>query len=551
MLLFSKKMNIQRLHSSDMKNLVCVLRGVPRKGSEEEQIKYRKYIKDSIYDLPRHLQSSLLSLRATNLCTTHKGLDNHLIDNIWSWLRHELEAAVGKFLFPIIMSGHLTADQELKVRQLEPVLQMWRPDFRLDGSAPPGHEPIKCESTWAFQRDLCPGCILARIGSKKKVLFALFAGMVGRFKLTVTDTQHSTAPWEKIRSKRVRFVRYWLQKTRAGDAIVHEAGELGMKMKRLRREWRSEQRRFRDQGQTDRTHLKSDIATERSTPVQDASFQSCEMERRRVSGNVDRHRIWLPLSANDAKIGPEPRPSDEMRLSPAGPLGFSMSSLVERLPTTPIEARTFYPLSTRTPSMVSNSTVHPGSSISMTGLQPAPLRPWRAPQAPIKARKISLNIKKRRDSLVNDLSSSTESSTHRKDTSQACRSSVYPIQTILVCDGNRVSLTPSSTAPSHSILIDPLDSLIYNTIPTYEERVQKYRDLLATHPVEDADPFDDDEYDNDDVASVFPAPQRISMYSSFGDRTFDERRYEEVDENEDQGRLRYQSRHRYARELLQ
>jgi hypothetical protein len=77
---------------------------------------------------------------------------------------------------------------------------------------------------------------------------------------------------------------------------------------------------------------------------------------------------------------------------------------------------------------------------------------------------------------------------------------------------------------SRANYVDPLDNPIYNYIETQEERVEKYRRLLATRP--DSDPFA--EYEDD--AMVLPRPQRQSMYSAFGDNAFDDSRFDRIDE---------------------
>ncbi|EDU43522.1 conserved hypothetical protein [Pyrenophora tritici-repentis Pt-1C-BFP] len=230
---FLHRMDTRRLRGSDMKRLVRILRHVPDPTDERferKEASYRKHTKEDIHNLPSRLRSSRLSFGSTNLCSMHKGLNHNLINDIWQWLRHEFEGAIGKFLYPLIMSNRLTAKQEWNVRQLEPVLEMWNVDFSLEASAPPGHEPVSHGSQWEYQRDGCPACMMARIGSDEHVLFALFANMVGRFN---TKSLTSTGGWKKTRSKRLRFVRYWVKATHDGDTTLSYAGELGLKMKQL------------------------------------------------------------------------------------------------------------------------------------------------------------------------------------------------------------------------------------------------------------------------------------------------------------------------------
>ncbi|KAI4955327.1 hypothetical protein J4E91_001185 [Alternaria rosae] len=168
-----------------MKRLVRIFRHVPTPGElgdERKEALYRKHTKEAIQGLPSWLRASRLSFGSINLCTTHKGLNQSLVNDMFRWIRHEFDGAIGKFLYPLVMThGLLTPDQKFKVRQLEPVLQMWQPNFSLGASAPPGHEPVQCGTKWHYQTDQCPACMMARMGSDVDVLFALFAGMVGRF----------------------------------------------------------------------------------------------------------------------------------------------------------------------------------------------------------------------------------------------------------------------------------------------------------------------------------------------------------------------------------
>ncbi|RMZ70768.1 hypothetical protein GMOD_00008397 [Pyrenophora seminiperda CCB06] len=292
-------MDTRRLRNSDMKRLVRILRGVPipaDKHFERKETSYRKHTREYIHTLPSRLRSSRLSLGSTNLCSTHKGLNTNLIDDIWQWLRHEFEGAIGKFLYPLIMSSRLTAEQEWKARQVEPVLQMWKLDFSLETSAPLGHQPISCGSQWVYQRDGCSACIMARIGSDEKVLFALFANMVGRFN---TKSLGSIGGWDKTRSKRIRFVRYWVKTTRGGDITLAQAGELGLMMKRQRHRWKDEQR----------AHLQSLVGTTVQDTSQTILRPSFDSQRTKAVDENRHHGLSLP-SLHSAKLGPEPRLND-------------------------------------------------------------------------------------------------------------------------------------------------------------------------------------------------------------------------------------------------
>ena len=130
------KMETRSLHNSDMKRLVRILRKVPAPTEEDyerKEVLYRERTKKAIQRLPSRLRCSRLSFGSTSLCSIHNDLNQNLVNDIWSWIRHEFDGAIGKFLYPLIMSdGVLTADQKYQVRQLEPVLQMWQPNFSVD-----------------------------------------------------------------------------------------------------------------------------------------------------------------------------------------------------------------------------------------------------------------------------------------------------------------------------------------------------------------------------------------------------------------------------------
>ncbi|CBX99657.1 predicted protein [Plenodomus lingam JN3] len=434
----------------------------------------------------------------------HKGLDAHLINDIWSWLKHEFEGAVGRFLYPIIMSGRLNATEETQVRQLEPVSRLWRRDWNLQETAPMGHEPIQCGEKWAYQHDQCPACMLSRIGSDGGVLFALFAGMVGRFNtrsLTHAEAGGSADAWEKTRSKRIRFVKYWLRANRDGDAAVFTAGMLGMKMKRMRREWGEEQSRVRRQ----------------LPPVQPS-----------LGGNSSQSRDGLHL--HDVKVGPVPRPADFKRYSPASALGFDIPP--SPLPSSPRPARVntevrfpvrYSPptLETSAPAIRQSSTEH---------LRPAPLRPRRPKPPPAHQDPLVPSIRvPSQDAPIWDLSD-------RSDPPEL----QYPASVGTLTDKNHrndsvlSSLPPSNRQPSSSIPARPSSPVSTRTIASYNGRASS-RPLDSSHF---ADPFDSaiyatffsDAVDAHD-ASTLPKPKHGSMYEAFGDGNWDAGRFERVDED--------------------
>lgn len=244
-----KKMETRRLHHHDLKRLARFLHGVPPSPYARDE-EYVKSVKDEVKNLPRCLRQSRFSVSDTGqkLCSAHKNLNHHLMNELWSWIRHELNSGIGRFIYPIIMAGVLTTEQENKIRQLEPVLQVYRRDFSLELSAAPGRHYIDRGLKWAYEEGQCPACILGRLGSEKRVLLALYAGMIGRFatrKLTrekIPFNELTIATLDHPISKRIGFVRYWIKATSRGETLLHEATGLGIHLKRLYH-WYSESQR--------------------------------------------------------------------------------------------------------------------------------------------------------------------------------------------------------------------------------------------------------------------------------------------------------------------
>lgn len=244
----------RNLCDDDVKRLVRVLQGVPFPSTPDAEEAYFCNLKKQIHELPPRLRSSSRKTNATEyrsrrLCNDHQCLCEHLIRSIWRWIRHELDNGIGRFIYPIIMYGGLTKHQEWKVRQLEPVLQMYHTDYTLEASTPPGREPIATgfleeQGRWvpkfAYQSDGCPACMLARIGSDAGALSALLSGLVARY-----STKH-VGHRDEIRSKRVRFVRHWLQACTGRQKLFDEAFDLGREMRRLWKAWRSYSRSRRE-----------------------------------------------------------------------------------------------------------------------------------------------------------------------------------------------------------------------------------------------------------------------------------------------------------------
>lgn len=537
---FLHKMETRRLQNSDMKRLVRILRNVPALKEEHYKHKetlYREHTKAAIQRLPSRLHSSRLSFGPTNLCSIHKGLNQNLLNDIWGWIRHEFDGAIGKFLYPLVMShGLLTADQKSQVRKLEPVLQMWQTSFNVEASAPPGHEPTRCGTKWHYQQNQCPACMMARIGSDKDVLFALFVGMVGRFNtktFTTLDALCSVAGWDSMKSKCLRFVRYWVRKT-GGDATLLRAGDLGLKLKRLRVQWKREQgRQLRSLSHVKTQRISNHPKLEQRPSTAAGPSHRRPLGRSATSSTADSqrsHELAVPKLFNP-KLGPNPRPPDVNRLSPAENLGFELPSMRERTYTIPDDQQDIHPALRERPVSVlvhsptnaskrsnesrgsdaSDDTINPDDSMSVIAprpdlLHPAPSQISRRPL--LKSR--SVNTHHRADSVLN-----TAPSMMSQASTKLYSPSIATTRTIASYNGG-----PSSRAN----YIDPLDNPIYNYIETQEERIEKYRRLLTTRP--DSDPFSEYEYN----AMALPKPQRQSMYSAFGDAAFDVARWGSIDE---------------------
>jgi len=234
-----KKMETQRLHNPELKRLACVLSGIPISASA-----YQATTK-AIKHLPHRLLASNFATSST-LCSMHASLDHHLLNEIWSWVRHEF-SAIGRFILPLLVSNMLSANQERKIRQLEPVLQIWRKDFVFELSGAPGREPINTGDKWTYQADQCSACMLARIGSSDSALRALYAGMLARFplgKLTTSKVilaELGASAFDDPKSKRVRFVRYWIKQSAKGMDLLFSAADLGIGLKKLHKQWKGTQ----------------------------------------------------------------------------------------------------------------------------------------------------------------------------------------------------------------------------------------------------------------------------------------------------------------------
>ncbi|USP80325.1 hypothetical protein yc1106_07599 [Curvularia clavata] len=427
-----QKLGTRDLHRDDMLSLVRILRDVPLRTEERYERKqefYKKFTKLDIQDLPRRLRASGRPFGPShNLCSLHKGLNAYLINDIWAWIKHEFEGAVGGFLYPIIMSGILNKELEWSLRQMEPVLEMWREDFRLDASPPPGREPIQCGDKWCYQQDQCPTCMMARIGSDEKVLFTLFAGLVGRLSSKRAISGASEVPcWKKSGSKRVRFVKYWLGKTNDGQTNLFQAGELGVQLRR----WTIEM-----------TESPETLFSNSGTTVSSLTDNSST-----VIDGISRPK------QDDSKLGPLPRPIGVAQLTPAEDLGFN----IPHGPQFPAPASPTLHRKISTSSLYSSTTLSPNDSVSSVGFKPVPLRV---------AQKQSPNLPDVTENPYHYPCMPTPSA------QDFVTNPPPPPETILSYTGG-----PSE----RENYTDPLSHPIYNAFAPQAEGIEKYRRLLATN----------------------------------------------------------------------
>jgi hypothetical protein len=311
-----KKMETRKLHNSELKKLVSVLHGATTK----------EYIKS----LPRHLRTSTLS-SASTLCAAHKGLNATLIDEMWSWVQYEFERGIGKLVLPVIMSGKLTSAQESKIRQLEPVLQMWHKGFITKTSAPPGRYPIHPTSDWSYEKGQCSACMLTRIGADTDVLTALYAGMIARFPTCKLSSRRlilaelGVSKLDNPKSKRVRFVRYWLKASTKGDQAVLEAAELGIVVKKMYREWEDE-RRAETPSVYGRVSMEGTRTRNSLDPFHDGHRSSTDERPCMDVHRQSSHYSSRPHTSNhDSKLGPQPHSPEMHPHTPLKDLGYEQN----------------------------------------------------------------------------------------------------------------------------------------------------------------------------------------------------------------------------------
>ncbi|KAF1914662.1 hypothetical protein BDU57DRAFT_579069 [Ampelomyces quisqualis] len=501
---FHRKMDTSRLHGSELRSLASILQGVPAPGYAALD-DYNATVDREVKALPRRMRQSVLFSKSA-LCMTHKGLDHNLIDDVWDWVKYEFDSGIGKQIFPLILSRKLTAAQERKIRQLEPVLQMWRKEFRIETSAPPGRAPIDAGSKWSYQKDRCKGCMLARIGSDEGIVFALFAGMITRFpawKLVSgrPDTAELTvAKLAHLKSKRVRFVRYWLRAFDKNNVVVTEATEFGLTMKKLYREWKDNRKADRPSIYGGRYSEDSTLQDSRTDPFSDRHRVSTEASERSRSttGPASRHLSTRTPSSRqppsphsstshratdtiqrtqtDPKLGPQPRSNSIHPHTPLEEVGFKHPSYRVRPPPS-VPDDIFSDLA---------STIYPDDSISCAPTrihQTSPTR-WHnpifenldlPPSPPLHPRPLTIPRQLPNPSRLSTSSARTpasRSSSARSPPSLTTATSLASTATIQSYDGGRSSAIPIPSRHSMYFGYGEVKADPFEQADEYAEEVQ-------------------------------------------------------------------------------
>lgn len=241
----SKPKILHALTDTDIESLVPVLSKYPALSSNLLEITdYLSSKKTEIHDLPSHLRASFLTSLFTHvprlrnrrgrrkwkLCVHHAGLNASLITSTFETLRREICCKAIPWIHPVLTCPEAVPtvlhDIVLLIRTLEPVSRMWDPSFDIDDCTPEGYTPLINEyHKWYFQENRCPGCMLARLGSHRKVLAALLAVMVARY------TPESVGGRGRGRSRRVKWVECSLGGFPAGEGWVSDAWGVGDQLK--------------------------------------------------------------------------------------------------------------------------------------------------------------------------------------------------------------------------------------------------------------------------------------------------------------------------------
>jgi hypothetical protein len=493
-----RKMDTRRLHAAEIKQLVRVLRNESNSQMDTQvdlkDSKTEKATVSAIKLLPRRLRANLLSSHGS-LCHTHKSLDHHLIDDIWAWIKFELETAIGRFIYPLVMSGTLSKEDEQRIRQLEPVGEMIVPGWTLAESAPPGKRPIHTGTNWAYQQDGCPACMLSRIGSDTKVLFALYAGTYGHLSIRNSNLK---------KSKRLRIIRYWMRTHPSGAEAPEDAYEFGAKLKASRDDAKT---LLRQSGQPVRYKRNSisgpplsafpdnhtEIALDVLNPYNPNASTTTSATTSVSTFNPDvsdpyksKNCRCSTSTIDDPKLGPSPSPAPS-----------TIASIESQTKPRYSDKRV---ASQATPGI----TFSPAPEIDDLAPLPSPNTINRTASNRISASKRP--APKRHDSVI-----SNRSSLH----APRPRSSVYSTATS-IASYNDPSDRGSPAPSDRSRAFDPLE--------TSEERIEKFRNILAPSWV-----LENSADEGDDEGSValedtfnfrgflLPKPSRTSLYAAFGD----------------------------------
>ncbi|KZM24654.1 uncharacterized protein EKO05_0007086 [Ascochyta rabiei] len=542
--LLFRKMQTRLLRNSDMKKLVRVLRNDAPPVSNDEGGSYEKATEIAIKKLPRRLRSSPLSSHGA-LCRAHKGLDAHLMTDIWAWVKYELGVGIGRFLYPIIMSNVLSESDKHRARQLEPVVRIFKPDWTLAESSPPGIPPIDAGDKWVYQQNGCPACILARIGSDENALFALFAGMYGHHR----SRSGGQKGVDKIKSRRLRFVRYWMRTHQNGKQMTFDAYDLGVELKTLRCEAKAS---LRQSGQP--TRYTRDSVDE--VPV--AAHHRLDNEPAIAADLSEPYtpKLWSTNTPHDPKIGPTPprdpttpTVTEDWHEKPLANVPIQTQIQPAPFQSRELDTLSLLPARSHTNPKHRDSVLSPATSISIASFNTAAsmrgysFDPFDTPEDRIGRYQATHLPKanttlKRHDSIlappshrypVSSLYSSPSCLTLKNLSPPpqhypAPHPSPAPSRlTLATSIASFNSAAPNNTASARAYRFDPFE--------TPEERVRKYEALLrsksfgggggdSTHGAEDRAENSESGEGEGGATVVFgnrllPRPSRCSMYSAF------------------------------------
>ncbi|KAF2622475.1 hypothetical protein BU25DRAFT_415205 [Macroventuria anomochaeta] len=364
------------------------------------------------------------------------------------------------------MSKILSEADEYRVRQLEPVVEMFIAEWTLAESPPPGVPPIDTGDKWAYQKNGCPACMLARIGSDEGALFAIFAGMNGHHR----SRSGGQKGVDKIKSKRLRFVRYWMHTHTNGDQAAQDAYDLGVELRELHRDAKSYLRRSRQPTQYTRDSLDEVPVTARH--CLDDQEEACLD----ISDPYN-PKDWT-TNTHDPNIGPIP------------PLDPTIPTIIEGWNNKPVPdlPRASILIQSPTPHFTkSTHSFHAVHTIENDTLAPLPL--------------LSHANLKRRDSVLG--SSGPPIYPPRP------ASSIYSSPSRLTLATSIASYNNPTSAPhqTRTQRYDPMESL--------EERLDKYRNMMARTSFERK--ANKGEATMEFQGRLLPKPSRVSMYSAFGE----------------------------------